>query len=71
MAVIIGKFLELTFETRIPVPTRRLWPLRLSIDADGAVEADAALPREPQVKRGRSGGLNRPGCPLPRSVSLS
>jgi hypothetical protein len=39
MAVIIAEFLELAFETHIPDPARRLWPPRLSIDADGAVEA--------------------------------
>jgi hypothetical protein len=52
MAVIIAEFLELAFETHIPDPARRLWPPRLSIDADGAVEATRLLPREPQVKRG-------------------
>jgi hypothetical protein len=41
------------------------------LDADEEVEETRLLPREPQVKRGRSGGLNRPACSLPRSVSLS
>ncbi len=35
----LAEFLELTSETSIPVPARRLWPPRLTIDADGAVEA--------------------------------
>jgi hypothetical protein len=70
MAVNIGYLLELTYETRIPDPARQLLPPRLSIDADGAVEG-AALPRKPQVKRGRSGGLSQPGCEMSRSVSTS
>jgi hypothetical protein len=57
-------------ETSIPNPGRHYCRL-VDDDADGAVEARRLLPREPQVKRGRSGGLNRRAWSLPSSASLS
>jgi len=57
-------------ETSISDPGRHYCRLA-DDDADGAVEARRLLPREPQVKRGRSGGLNRPAWSLPSSASLS
>jgi hypothetical protein len=53
-----------------PIPAGTLAALA-DDDADGAVEATRLVPREPQVKRGRSGGLNRPAWSLPSSASLS
>jgi hypothetical protein len=47
------------FETSIPDPAGTIAALA-DDDAAGAVEATRLLPREPQVKRGRSAGLNRP-----------
>src|SRR5215207_940311 len=57
-------------ETSISDPGRHYCRLA-DDDADGAVEATRLWPREPQVKRGRSGGLNRPAWSLPSSASLS